>query len=185
VLERATEVFARRGYASATVQDIADELGILKGSIYYYIASKEDLLFELLEQIHADIDALLEEVRAADAADALQRLALYVRSQTTYNLTNLPKISVYYNDIGQLDSERRAVIDRRRAVHKAFVEALVKEAQTSGLIDAHRDPRILANQVFAVIIGPYRWFRPRGRVSVEEVAEASVRFVTGGLRGNP
>jgi hypothetical protein len=108
-----------------------------------------------------------------------------VRSQTTYNLTHLPEVSVYYNDLGQLDPERRAVIDKRRAVHEAFVAALIKEAQASGLIDADREPRILANQVFAIIIGPYRWFRPRGRVSVEEVAEASVQFVTGGLTSNP
>jgi AcrR family transcriptional regulator len=182
VLERATEVFARRGYASATVQDIADELGILKGSIYYYIDSKEDLLFELFEQIHAEMDRLLEQVRAADAADPLERLGLYVRSQTIYNLTNLMKVSVYYNDLGQLDPERRALIERRRVAHEAFVGGLIKEAQAGGLIDGNRDPRVLVHQVFAIIIGPYRWFRPRGRPTVDEIAVASVQFVTAGLR---
>jgi AcrR family transcriptional regulator len=181
VIDTATAVFARRGYASATIQDIADELGILKGSIYYYIDTKEDLLFELFEQIHAEVDVLLEEVQAAPASDPLARLALYVRTQTTYNLTNLLKISVYYNDLEQLEPERRTLIGKRRAVHEAFVAGLIKQAQRDGLIDPDRDPKILANQVFAIIIGPYRWYKPRGRVTVDEVAAASVQFVTAAL----
>jgi AcrR family transcriptional regulator len=181
VIERATEVFARRGYASATVQDIADELGILKGSIYYYIDSKEDLLYELFTQIHADVDALLEEVRGADASDPLERLGMYVRTQTIYNLTNLPKISVYYNDLDQLEPERRVVISKRRAVHETFVAGLIEQSQREGLIDRDRDAELLAKGVFAVIIGPYRWYKPGGGFGVDEVAAASVRFVIAAL----
>ena len=181
VLDKATEVFARRGYASATIQDIADELGILKGSLYYYIDTKEDLLFELFEQLHTEVDALLEEVRAADAADPLERLALYVRSQTSYSLANLLKISVYYNDLERLEPERRALIGKRRAAHEAFVVGLIKQAQRDGLIDADRDPKLLAHQVFALVIGPYRWYKPRGQAALDEVASSVVAFVSAGL----
>ena len=44
IYDVAIQVFNRKGYATASVQEIADEIGVLKGSLYYYIDSKEDLL---------------------------------------------------------------------------------------------------------------------------------------------
>ena len=44
--------FHEKGYEATSIQDIADAVGILKGSLYYYITSKEDLLFEILEDVH-------------------------------------------------------------------------------------------------------------------------------------
>lgn len=177
----AAEVFARRGYAAATVQDVADELGILKGSIYYYIETKEDLLFRLLTAVHEEVDQLLERVAGAEALDPLERLSAYVRAQTSYNLKNLARISVYYNDIDQLSDERRKEILRRRKAHEDFVVGVVLDGQRQGLIDTTRDARLLSYSVFAVVIWPYRWFRPRGRIKIEDVVEGCVEFVVGGV----
>src|ERR1700710_1395396 len=84
VLDAAARVFARRGYADASVQDVADELGILKGSLYHYIRAKEDLLFWLLEAVHADVQAILDEVAAEEGLDAPERISLYVQRQVAY-----------------------------------------------------------------------------------------------------
>jgi AcrR family transcriptional regulator len=181
VLEAAALVFARRGYASATVQDVADELGILKGSIYYYIRTKEDLLFRLLNGVHDEVDAVLAQVAEAEGLTPLERLCEYVRRQTTYNLRNLVRIAVYYNDLDQLSDERRREPLLRRRLHEDFVAELVRDAQREGAIDDARDPRLLANNVFATIMWPYRWFKPRGRTKLEDVVESCVAFVRGGL----
>jgi len=181
VLETAAEVFARRGYAAAAVQDVADELGMLKGSIYYYIKSKEDLLFRLLSAVHDDVDALLKDVVEPPDLDPLERLCEYVRRQVTYNLRNLVRISVYYNDIDQLSDERRKEILRRRKTHEDFIVGLVLDGQRAGLIDDTREARLLAYNVFATVIWPYRWYKPRGRIKPEDVIEGCVAFVRGGL----
>ena len=52
VLAVSSKVFEEKGYRGATLQDIATRLGLLKGSLYYYIQSKEDLLFEILRRAH-------------------------------------------------------------------------------------------------------------------------------------
>jgi AcrR family transcriptional regulator len=181
VLGSAAEVFARRGYAAATVQDVADELGILKGSIYYYIKTKEDLLYRLLRQVHEEVDALLDEVKAAEGPDPLERLALYVRRQATYNLRNLVRISVHYNDIDQLGDQRRKEVLRLRKRHDDFITGLVLEGQRGGLIDPKRDARLLTYNICATVIWPYRWYKPRGRVKVDDVVDGLVTFVLGGL----
>ncbi len=181
VLETAAQVFARHGYAAATIQDVADELGMLKGSIYYYIRSKEDLLFRLLNAVHDDVDLLVEAVIAEPDLDPLERLCEYVRRQGTFNLRNLVRISVYYDDLAQLSEDRRKQILRRRKVHEDFVVEQVMAGQRAGLIDDTRDARLLAYDVFATMIWPYRWFKPRGRIKLEDVVENCVMFVRGGL----
>ncbi len=174
-------MFARRGYAAATVQEVADELGMLKGSIYYYIKSKEDLLFRLLSAVHDDVDAVLEDVLALDALDPLERLCEYVRRQIAYNLSNLVQVAVYYNDVDQLDGEPLKEILRRRRAHEAPIVELVTEGQRQGLINDTLDPRILAYNIFAAIIWVYRWFKPRGRIPPGPVIDETVAFVRGGL----
>ena len=168
-------------YGDASVQDVADELGILKGSVYYYIKSKDELLFQLLNNVHEEVDAILEEVSKAEGLDPLERLKLYVREQTDYNLRNLVKISVYYHDIDQLSEPLRDRILRRRKVHEKFVTDLILEGQRQGMFDSTRDARLIGYCVFATIIWPYRWYRPGGRVKVEDVVDSCVAFVTHGV----
>ena len=116
VLEAAAKVFHTRGYADASVQDIADELGILKGSLYHYIDSKEDLLFRLLQQTHDEVQAILDEVAALPDLTPLERLAEYVRREVTYTSRNLAKMAIYYHDVDQL-SDERARHGARQAPH--------------------------------------------------------------------
>ena len=72
ILEAAAGVFHAKGYKATSIQDIADAVGILKGSLYYYITSKEDLLFEILEDVHQQGLRNLERIEATprDAAAA-------------------------------------------------------------------------------------------------------------------
>ena len=139
VLDAAARVFARRGYADASVQDVADELGILKGSLYHYIKMKEDLLFWLLEEVHRDVEEVLQEVAQAEGLEPLERIALYVRRQVLYNLDHLERISIYYHDVDSLSDERLATILNRRRTHERFITGLIKEAQAEGAADPSAD----------------------------------------------
>jgi AcrR family transcriptional regulator len=181
VIEAAAVVFARQGYAAATVQQIADELGILKGSIYYYIKSKEDVLLRLLEEVHEDLDQLLKDIDAVEGRTALERLELYVRSQAEYGLGNLTKISIYYDNLEQLSEKNRAHILARRKLHEEFVVQIILDGQREGTIDDQRDARLIAYSVFSTVIWPYRWYRPRGRIKAVDVVESCVAFVARGV----
>ncbi len=183
VLEVAAGLFHERGYANTSVQDIADELGILKGSLYHYIEVKEDLLFRLLEQLHDDTQAILEEVAAIDGLRPLERLGLYVRRSVLFDLENLPRVAVYYNDYERLAPERRAGIVARRRLHERWVADLIAQAQAAGDADPALDPPLLSNFIWGSVIWTYRWYRPRGRVGRDKVADQCVAFVLGGIIG--
>jgi TetR/AcrR family transcriptional regulator, cholesterol catabolism regulator len=181
VLEAAADIFYERGYASATVQDVADGLGMLKGSLYYYIESKEDLLYRLMDEIHDGVDEVLAEVIASEGLTAIQKLDLYVRSQVQYNVRNLKKISVYYHDLDQLTGARLKEIVGRRRKHEEHVVALIEQAQADGDADPSLDAKLLSNCVFGTIIWIYRWYRPGRGISAEQLSDTCARFALHGL----
>src|SRR3954463_2074393 len=118
VLDAAARVFARRGYSDASVQDVADELGILKGSLYHYIDTKEDLLYRLLQETHDEIYEILEEVAAMQGLNPIEQLEVYIRRQVEYNIDTLLRVSVYSHDLERLTEERRKAIVGRRREHE-------------------------------------------------------------------
>jgi AcrR family transcriptional regulator len=183
VLDAAARVFYERGYSDASVQDVADELGILKGSLYHYIDTKEDLLFRLLQETHDEIYEILEEVAALEGLNPIERLEIYIRKQVEYNVDNLLRVSVYYHDLERLTEVRRKAIVGRRREHETWVIGLIQEAQASGLADPRLDPKIAARCIFATIIWTYRWFR-KGRDGREKVASTCAAFALRGVIGS-
>jgi TetR/AcrR family transcriptional regulator, cholesterol catabolism regulator len=183
VLAAAARVFAQAGYSNASIQDIAEELGILKGSLYHYIDTKEDLLFWLLEGVHDDVERILAEVGARTDLNPLQRITEYVRRQALYNMENCERISVYYQDMDRLSPARRAALTQKHRAHSLFITTLIIEAQTDGLVDASRDARVLCNCLYATINWIHRWYRPGAKTSRFTIADTCAAFVVAGLAG--
>jgi AcrR family transcriptional regulator len=181
IIDAAAEIFHRQGYADTSVQDVADAVGILKGSLYYYIKSKEDLLFRVLEEVHEDAPGNIEEVAARDAPP-LERLAAYFRAHVEYNTRNLTKVAVTYHDFGLLTGERRDKIVKERQVYERFVVGLIKEAQQSGDVRPEVDARLAAYSALGMANWVYTWYRPSGKTSPEELAELISEMIVGGLR---
>ena len=75
IVSAAAKVFRTKGYHAATVRDIADEVGLLKGSLYHHFDSKEELLYLVVKEPIAQMYRTMAEIAAADgrAVDKLRR----------------------------------------------------------------------------------------------------------------
>ena len=183
VLACAVEIFNERGYAATSVGDIADALGILKGSLYYYIESKEDLLFKIVGEVHEASREIVEDALARADLHARDRLALYVRNQTRYNALNVARVAVYYSDINQLSEPRLKDIRSRQQAHFRALVKLITEAQEEGLIAPDMDAMLAAHAVLSTVIWVYTWFRRNRAVSADQLADFCVRYTLSGLQG--
>jgi AcrR family transcriptional regulator len=182
IIDAAAEIFHRQGYSDTSVQNVADAVGILKGSLYYYIDSKDDLLYRVLLEVHDAAHMILEEVAAMEGLSPLERLDAYVRRHVEYNIENLTKIAVYYHDYKLLTPERRAEIRRQRRLYEDFVEGLVSEAQQQGEVAADLDPAVLSYCLFGALNSVYTWYRPGRKVSATQLADTLARFVLSAVR---
>src|SRR2546423_12864337 len=97
VTEAAIEIFWQKGYRAASIQDVADKVGVLKGSLYYYIESKEDLLWRIIEDVHAQSSEILEESLALDV-DPIERIRLFIERHVEWYLNNVKEVTVFFRE---------------------------------------------------------------------------------------
>src|SRR5258708_3329722 len=105
IIQAALRIFAEKGYAATSIQDVADAVGVLKGSLYHYIDSKEDLLFHIFDDAHAEAEKLMAEVDNLDA-DPVERLRFYLEASVRRTLGNLPLQALYFRDWRHLTGDR-------------------------------------------------------------------------------
>ena len=185
VLRAAAAVFNEKGYQSARIEDIAARVGILKGSLYYYIESKEDLLFALVVDGHTKGLATIDEDEHDEtgAIDAEARLGAFISRWMAMVPTTGEYAQVTERDVRLLSDERRAaVMEMRNQMHR-YVRKLVERGIDGGQFDAGIDPGAATNSIFELLNSTVRWFRPTGRLSYDDLATFYRAFVLNGLRG--
>ena len=106
IIDAAAAIFTEKGYAATSIQDVADAVDILKGSLYYYIDSKDDLLYEVIQEVHEGGLENLERAKLYEGT-ALEKIRGFVWNHITYNAENLTKIAVFFHDFMNLSEERR------------------------------------------------------------------------------
>jgi AcrR family transcriptional regulator len=170
LIEVATEVFYEKGYEVASLQDIASRLGILKGSLYYYIQSKEDLLFDVISAVHRDGLANIQAL-AAGEGNALERLRSTIVGHIDHEVRNLVKTAVFLKELQALTPERQAQIVGSEHVYRGVFTSLIEAGQKEGLIRPDINPKLAALWILGSMNWVYRWFRPGGEFTARQIGE--------------
>jgi AcrR family transcriptional regulator len=183
LLKAATEVFWRSGYSAATIQQVADAMGVLKGSLYYYIESKEDLLFRIFDQTHADATKIMDRVDALDESPTA-RLELFIKEFVTFYLTSVERVTLYFRQWRYLTGERLETVMKQRDEYDGFLLNLIREAQAAGNAPEDISAKYMAFFILGAVNGIPDWYRREGRDSVQRISSAyaalAVRVVTTG-----
>src|ERR1700757_4086556 len=138
VTQAASAIFAEKGYPVASIQDVADKVGVLKGSLYYYIQSKEDLLWRIIERVHGVSDQILQDSRTLDVSP-IDRIEIYIKRHVEWYLGNVQEVSVYFREWRHLTGKRLREVKARRLGYEQVVEELLAAARDSGDISPELD----------------------------------------------
>ncbi len=184
ILEIAEKLFQRQGYAQTTMDDIARATGLLKGSLYYYVASKEDLLYEIVDDVHEVARRQLDAALALEGVSAVDRLLHFVEAQVRYNAEHVTRVGVYHHEWHRLEGERHREVKERRRSYNAALTELVAEADAHGQLTVSGDIRAVTMTVLAVICWPYTWYR-EDLLPADELVSVCTEFVRGALRVVP
>jgi AcrR family transcriptional regulator len=182
IIDAAAQIFHDQGYAETSVHDIAEAVGILKGSLYYYIRSKEDLLFQVLSDVHDAFKGIVERTRAIDAP-AVERLRYYIREHVIFNTQNVTKMAVFYHDYRSLSEKPLAEIVERRRFYEDYLRDLIAEAQEEGGVNRDLDPKLAAFTLFGMMNWVYHWYQPNGAWSPDKIGEQVASMAIDGLVG--
>jgi TetR/AcrR family transcriptional regulator, cholesterol catabolism regulator len=185
VLSAAFEVFVEQGYEAATVEEIASRVGLLKGSLYYYIESKEALLFALFKRSYDDaLDniAAHEELRCGDATT---RLLLFIELFVE-NLRSKGSEAghrLIRQEFHRLTPDHRRQIRAQAEVIESHFLEIVSQGVADGEFDAETDPEVAVHSIFS-ILNNVSWDLRRGDKSWSSIVAWHQRFLVQGLGGD-
>ena len=168
LLETATLLFKEKGYHNTSMQDLADALGMQKGSLYYYIDSKEELLRELLEQATSILGAQIDEIYAADLSpgEKLQR-ALENHGQAIMDHLNL--VTVYLQEYRSLPPERLQEALATREHYERRLMQILQDGIASGQF-RQVDVKMTVFGFLGMLNWTHQWFTPEGELTSGEIA---------------
>jgi AcrR family transcriptional regulator len=183
ILSAAAEEFYENGYKAARLQDIGRRVGLLTGSLYYYIDSKEDLLFALVETAHRKGLALITEDEASAGSDAPTRLRDFIARHVRLQLeSGADVVAVVERDRRHLSTEHRAQVDAmRRKLHR-FVVGVLEQGIAEGYFDPTIDPSVVATTLFLTLNSTSDWMRDMSKLP--EITDWYVHLFLNGLAAN-
>jgi TetR/AcrR family transcriptional regulator, cholesterol catabolism regulator len=180
VLESAANIFFTKGFHATSIEDVARDVGMLKGSLYYYIKSKDDLLFRLLLAGIEDSDAFIAQHIDVDG-EPLTQLERAIRAQIDYIIENRVPFGLFLHEFDSLSGKRQhkliAVMSR---YNNRFVE-LVKRGQEEGKLIAG-EPWIIVNGILGMCNWLYRWYDPEQGSGAERIKSVFIEMILEGIR---
>ena len=178
VIEAAVAVFNEKGYATASIQDVADRVGVLKGSLYHYIDSKEDLLARIFDESDEQSFALMAESRSLDVS-AVERLRWFARSWTVWYLENIERTAIYVNEWKHLTGKRLKKVMKTRHEYDQRVTEIIRDVVNDGEAAPDLDVRYACFIVLSTINGLPTWYRRGGPDSAEHIADVYADMIVG------
>lgn len=178
--EAAVRLFQERGYASVSVDEIVSAAGVTKGTFYYYLTSKAELLYRIHDKfISQELDEG-ERILAMDESPAV-KLRMLVRSLIRSIHDHLPYVTVFFNEMRHLEEPYYGRIREKRDRYAAMFEATIREAIDRGEFRADLDPKVTTLGLFGMCNWMYRWYRPDGPLSDAEIAERFLSILLHGM----
>ena len=169
--EVASELFRANGYAATSVRDIAKALDIQGASLYAHVASKEDVLFSIVDRAASAFEAAAASAQTESAAsDPVERLAALVEAHVDVVTSDPKRASVFITEWRHLSADRRAAIAERRDAYEGQFRATIDDGIAVGAF-RQTDPAIAATFILTALNGIAAWYRPDGRLSADRIAD--------------
>ncbi|MFT3866359.1 MAG: TetR/AcrR family transcriptional regulator [Solirubrobacterales bacterium] len=182
VVEAAVRVFQKKGYASASIQDVAAEVGVLKGSLYHYIDSKEDLLARIFEDSAGHFVEMMDEASALDAPP-LERLRSFAHACSLWYLQNIERVAIYATEWKHLTGKRRKVVMGIREDYEQRLGNLIGQVKEAGDASPDLDVNFATYYIFGALNGLPDWYRRRGADSAERIADCYAELIVATVVG--
>lgn len=179
----ASRLMSEKGYKGASLQEIADLVGIHKSTLFHYFKNKEELLLSVLRIAIEDVTKNLNLILEDDSLSPQEKL----KSAITNHLNLLVKykynVNVYHSEIRFLSDEKRKEYLETRKYYASCFEQIVNEIKggDSGLFEG-LDSKIVTFGILGMSNWTIKWLSGSGRLSTDEVAAVFYKMIT--RRGN-
>ncbi|KIU48050.1 MULTISPECIES: TetR/AcrR family transcriptional regulator [Bradyrhizobium] len=167
------------GYEAMSLRQLAAEVGIQAGSLYNHISTKQDLLFDLVQD---HINDLLRELDLALAgkADPVERLRAFVAFHVTYHMTRKREVFIANSELRSLDAKNYDAVVALRGAYEQRLAQILADGLADGVFEVV-DIQVATFAIIALLTGLCTWYRPGGRLTRDAIIAAHEKLVLSGV----
>lgn len=169
IREAAVKAIAKHGFEAASLREIAKEVGIRAPSLYNYISSKEQLLYELMKD---PLTSMLTEYRALakDAEGPAEKLRVFVQVHLNFHLHARLDVFIGNMELRSLSASHYRTIANLREEYARVLQGLIEEGVKQGVFTAP-EPRVTSLIMLGMLSGVCNWYQPGGKMSARHITE--------------
>ena len=179
IRQAAIELFFTHGYQATTLRELAAACDLKVGSLYNHIESKERLLEELMVGIMRDLFTALEE-GVAQFDSPVDRLRAAIELHVAFHAQRAKEVFIGNSELRSLPPATRDVVVGLRDRYEHVIKEIIEDGIRSGDFDKV-DPKLAVYAIVAVGTHVSRWYRPDGRLSLEDIARFHTDFLISAL----
>jgi len=167
------------GYEAMSLRQLAAEVGIQPGSLYNHITTKQELLFDLVQ------DHINELLRQLDSAlegkqEPLDRLRAFVAFHVAYHMTRKREVFIANSELRSLEPRNYEAVVALRGAYEQRLADILSEGVAADVFEVV-DVQVATFAILALLTGLCNWYRPGGRLTREAIIAAHEKLVLSGV----
>ncbi|MGZ6295006.1 MAG: TetR/AcrR family transcriptional regulator [Candidatus Limnocylindrales bacterium] len=179
--EAATRLFRQRGFHATSMQDLAEDLGMNRGSLYHYIEAKDDLLWAIVNGAMERLDGAVRPI--LDGPDPIpERLTRAIAAHLGFAAEHGDELALIQIELRALAPDRREMLVGQRDAYEAAWREAIRQGVADGSIRPV-DVRLASVAILSVCNWFTQWYRPDGPLDVPAIGQEFAGLFLDGLRG--
>lgn len=185
IIRAARKVFEKQGYEASTIADIAEEVGVVEGTVLHYFKTKRALMAKVIEEFYSSITETMEN-GVSRIHGTRNRIRYVVHTHMSFLQDNADLCTVILNESRGSQTE---LLDKVHKLNKRYTNVvvnIVREGKEKGEIADFASPILVRNVVFGAI-EHYLWDLVSGtrREDIDEVSDQITQLVYSGIVNRP
>ena len=180
IIAAAAEIFNEKGYQAATTRDIAAAVGIQQATLYYYVSSKEELLYLVVREPILRLYEQVENILIASCS-ARTKLERAIGAHLAAFDDNYPHMFVFVQELGTVVRSLPEKLRDFPGRYQRLWEEIIRQGMSAGALRPDLDVAATALMILGMCNWMYRWYRKGGRLDTATLARLYASAILDGI----
>jgi AcrR family transcriptional regulator len=167
------------GYEAMSLRQLAAEVGIQAGSLYNHISTKQELLFDLIQDHINELLRQLDRALAGKEAPG-EKLRAFVAFHVTYHMSRKREVFIANSELRSLEPKNYEQVVALRGAYERRLAEILAQGVEEGVFEVV-DVQVATFAIIALLTGLCSWYRPGGRLTREAIVAAHEKLVLSGV----
>jgi AcrR family transcriptional regulator len=178
ILSLAPKLIAKEGYDGTSFQEIANEVGLHKSSLFHYFKNKEELLLKILQKPIDEVNSNLRKIINNKKLEPEEKFKMAVHNHLKLLTEYIDNVNIYLNEIRSLSRKNQLIyLGKRKRYAKDFME-IVKEMKAKRYFDG-LNTKIVTFGLLGMLNWTVKWYKKDGNLNVETIANIFCEMILG------